>query len=455
MADAAMADAGRAERLVTSNVAWPSPALAYFALAVITFATFLNFFDATAFGLLIEQIKNEFRLTNIQMGWLTGPANIVFYLVVLLPLSRLVDIYPRKYVLAAGVFFIALMNATSGLAMGFWTLFASRMMVGAGGSAHAPGAYSLLADSFPPEKRALPFSILQLGFLLASTWGFLLAGSLFGWVSAWPAATMAGIDVHGWKWLLLILAVPGVITAALLLFIQEPPRRGLIGQGKPLPYKTVIDELWRRRRVYGPLFASLAFGAAHALALPAWLTPLMKRVYGWPEQEIGVYLSPILFAGQMTGLLGGPVFINWLSRRHKDANIRATALFLLIALPFGIIGPMMPNGVLALLCFAVTGACGLAAAAPQNLAIQLITPNQMRGQVTGLYLMMFTVFGMCGPLLMGVLIDKVFGHDADVWKAMALAGALLSPPALFFMWRAIKPYGEEVERLEAIEKSTT
>lgn len=441
-----------AAREENDDAGWPSAGAAYYALAVVTLATFLNFFDATAFGLMIEQIRAEFALTNIQMGWLTGPANIVFYLVVLLPLSRLVDIYPRKIVLAAGLFVITIMNATSGLALGFWTLFVSRMLVGAGGSAHAPGAYSLLADCFPPEKRALPFSLLQLGFLLASTWGFLLAGALFGWVSTWNQLQLGPIAIHGWRWLILILAVPGFLSAALLLLIREPARRGLIGRGDPLPYSQVVAELWKRKAVYAPLFISLAFGAAFALALPPWLVPLFKRSYGWSESEIGVYLSPILFAGQMTGLLLGPLIVNRLARRHKDANVRATALFLLVAVPFGIIGPMMPNGVLALCCFAVTGGCGLAAAAPQNLAIQLITPNEMRGQVTGLYLMMFTVFGMFGPLLVGLLTDGVFGSDAAVGKAIALAGALLSPLAAFFMFRAIKPYREEVARLESLRK---
>jgi MFS family permease len=404
--------------------------------------------------LLIEQIRGDFHLSNIQLGWLTGPANIIFYLIVLLPLSRLVDIYPRRIVLAIGVFFIAIFNAGGGLAMGFVSLFATRMLVGAGGSAHAPGAYSLLADLFPPEKRATPFSVLQLGFIMATTWGFLLAGHLFGWVSTFPSLQIGPIAIHGWKWVLLLLAIPGLVAAILLFLIREPPRRGAIAQGVPLPFKTVIAEVWRRRAVYLPMFASLAFSAANALAAPAWLTPLFKRDYGWNEAVIGNYLSPILFTGQMCGLLLGPIVVNYLAKARKDANVRATAIFFTLAVPMGVAAPMMPSGVLALVLFAVTGAFGLASAAPQNLAIQQITPNEMRGQVTGLYLMMFTAFGSLGPLLVGLLIDKVFGHDTDVWKALSLTSAVLMPCAAILMWRAVKPYGAEVARLQALEKAT-
>jgi MFS family permease len=429
---------------------WPSRAAAWYALIVITFATFLNFFDGAAFGLSIEQIKNEFHLTNIELGWLTGPANIVFYLVVMLPLSRMVDIYPRRIVLSAGLVFISIFNAASGLALGFVSLFATRMLVGAGGSAHAPGAYSLLADSFPPERRALPFSFLQLGFIVGTSWGFFLAGQLLGWVFTFPEVHLGPVAIHGWRWMLLILAVPGIISALLLLMIKEPPRRGVIGQGDPLPFKTVMAEVWSRRAVYGPLFISLAFGAAHALAVPAWLTPLFKRNYGWNEMQIGTYLSPILFAGQIAGLLLGPALVTYFSKRRNDANILVSAICLTLALPFSIAAPMMPNGVLALMCLSVVGAMGIASAAPQNLAIQLITPNQMRGQVTGLYLMMFTAFGSLGSLLVGIFVDKVFGHDTDVWKALVLAACILSPLAVIFMWRAVKPYGAEVARLEQL-----
>jgi MFS family permease len=439
----------------TDTAPWPSSSAAWYALIVIVFATFLNFFDAGAFGLMIEQIKGEFHLTNIQMGWLTGPANIIFYLVVMLPLSRMVDIYPRNLVLAAGMFFVTIFNATSGLAMGFVSLFMLRMFVGAGGSAHAPGAYSLLSDSFPPEKRALPFSVLQLGFILATSLGFLIAGHLFAWVQTFSNMQIGPINVHSWRWLLLILAIPGFLAALALFFIKEPMRRGTMGTGDPLPFKTVISEVWRRRGVYGPLFISLAFGAMHALALPAWLTPFFKRTYGWQETQIGTYLSPILLAGQIAGLIGGPIFVNYLAKKRKDANIFATAVALTIAAPIGIIAPMMPNPIWALVCFSIVGAMGIVAAAPQNLAIQLITPNEMRGQVTGLYLMMFTAFGSLGSLFVGVFVDKVFGHDGDVWKALVLIACILSPLACFFMWRAVKPYGAEVARLDALTPSPT
>jgi MFS family permease len=112
---------------------------------------------------------------------------------------------------------------------------------------------------------------------------------------------------------------------------------------------------------------------------------------------------------------------------------------------------MMPSGELCLLCIGVAGVCGLASSVPQNSAIQRITPNAMRGQVTAIYLFMFIGFGALGSQLIGSLTQRLFRSDADLWKTMILAASVLMPLAAFAISRGVKPYGREVERLEALE----
>jgi MFS family permease len=125
---------------------WPSSSAAYYALSVIILATMLNFFDAQVFGMMAQRIKVDFHLSDEQLGFLVGPANVIFYVLVGIPMARLVDIYSRRIVLACGIAAIGGITALGGLAQSFRQLFTSRMLVGAGGSAHAPGAYSMLAD---------------------------------------------------------------------------------------------------------------------------------------------------------------------------------------------------------------------------------------------------------------------------------------------------------------------
>src|SRR6202795_2976597 len=178
---------------------WPARGAAYYALLVVILATLLNFLDAQVFGMMAQRIKIDFHLTDEQLGFLIGPANVVFYVLVGIPMARLVDIYPRKIVLACGIAAIGGITALGGLAQNFTQLFSSRMLVGAGGSAHAPGSYSMLADLFPPERLPRAIGFLQLGFIGGNVLGIYLGGLLLTLVEPWPVTHWMGLTIHGWQ----------------------------------------------------------------------------------------------------------------------------------------------------------------------------------------------------------------------------------------------------------------
>jgi len=431
---------------------WPARSAAYYGLFVIILATALNFLDLTIFSMMAPSIKRDFRLTDEQLGFLLGPANVVFYVLVGIPLARLVDMYPRKYVLAGGVTLIGGITALGGLAQSFAQLFMSRMLVGAGGSAHAPGSYSMLADYFPPARLPRAIGFLQLGFISGNVLGFSLGGWLLAMVAAWPVTHWMGLTIHGWQWVLMMVGAPGLVIAVLLLLAQEPARRG-VTVGQAVPFMAVLREIWARRGAYLPLFIGLAFTATEFQGLLVWRPTFLARTYGWTPDRIGHWLSIVVLVSWLLGAFVGTVFTEWLAKRYKDANVRAAAILFALIVPFEVAGPLMPTGELALLCAAAAGVVGLASAVPQNAAIQRITPNEMRGRVTAIYLFMFIAFGAIGGQLIGSVTQRVFHNDADLWKSIALTAAILLPLAAFTISRGIKPYGREVARLEQLEAS--
>jgi MFS family permease len=432
---------------------WPSRGAAYYGLAVIIVATMLNFLDAQVFGMMAQRIKIDFHLSDEQLGFLIGPANVIFYVLVGIPMARLVDIYPRKIVLACGISLIGGVTALGGLAQTYAQLFFSRMLVGAGGSAHAPGAYSMLSDYFSPAKLPRAIGLLQLGFIGGNSLGIFLGGQLISLAAAWPASHWMGLTMHGWQWVLMMVGAPGLLISGLLLLAKEPPRRGVTAHGQSLPVMAVLREIWARRAIYLPLFLGLAFSAAQSIGMQAWRAPFLIRTYGWNEAQIGRWMGLMFLVSSLLGVALGTLFVEWLAKRYKDANVRASTILFAIAAPFEIIAPLMPSGELSLLCIGVAGMCGLASAVPQNAAIQRITPNEMRGQVTAIYLFMFIGFGALGSLLIGTVTQRVFGAEADLWKSIALTASVLTPLAAFAISRGIRPYGREVEHLEALEKT--
>ncbi|HEY3808410.1 MAG TPA: MFS transporter [Steroidobacteraceae bacterium] len=436
-----------------ANAGWPARGAAYYALSIIILATMLNFLDAQVFGLMAQRIKVDFHLTDEQLGFLVGPANVIFYVLVGIPMARLVDTYSRKIVLACGIAAIGGITALGGLAQNFTQLFGSRMLVGAGGSAHAPGSYSMLADYFPPERLPRAIGFLQLGYIGGNSIGIFLGGHLISMAAGWPEGHWLGLAIHGWQRVLMMVGAPGLVIAALLLLVREPPRRGATAHGRTLPIKAVLHELWSRRAIYLPLFLGLACSATEAIGILPWRAPFLIRTYGWNEARIGTWMGTIFLVASLLGAALGTVFVEWLGRRYRDAHVRASAILFALAAPFEIAAPLMPTGELSVLCSGVAMMCGLASAVPQNAAIQRITPNQMRGQVTAIYLFMFIVFGAIGSQLIGTITQRVFGSDAALWKTIVLVAAVFMPLAAIVISRGIKPYGREVARLEGLEPS--
>jgi len=436
---------------------------AYWALFVIILATFMTFFDQVVFGMLAQRIKMDFGLTDAQLGFLAGPASIICYLFVGIPLARLADIYPRKYVLSGGVAVIGLITALGGITQNFVQFVGSRVFLAAGGSAHAPASYSLLADAFPPKKLTRAFALLQFGFIGGTTLGPVIGGQLIGMTATWEPTYIAGLRILGWQWILIGIGLPGLLIALLFLTVKEPPRMAPAvdairppeggSLGRRILTFTGLDAaraIHAKGQVYYPLFLGLALSAIQVFGLQFWFVPFMIRTHGWTEAKIGAVLGSMMLVASLLGLAIGGVFVEWLAKRYKDANVRAAAIFFGCTAVCVILAPLMPNGYLSIALNACGAMFGIAGAVPQNAAIQRVAPNAMRGQVTAIYLFMFTFFGATGSFVVGLVQDYVIGVEKDLWKTIVLTASILLPIATLCMVRAIRPYREEVERLEGV-----
>jgi MFS family permease len=142
----------------------------------------------------------------------------------------------------------------------------------------------------------------------------------------------------------------------------------------------------------------------------------------------------------------GLAFGGWLAERYwkkgtHDGNIRVVVLSTLVSVPFGIAGPLMPNPWLAVGCLLLAQLTAMMAAAPENAAIQTVTPNRLRGQMTFLFLFMMNVVGMgLGPFIVGALNQYVFGEQ-EIRASLSMLALLMGAPAILIFWRGLRPYG--------------
>lgn len=445
--------------------AWPAPAPGYWALFVIVLATFVNFFDQVMFGMMAERIKHDFRLTDSELGFLAGPASIFAYLFVGIPLARLADVVRRTWVLAAGSAAIGTIIALGGLAQSFGQFVLSRVFLAASASAHAPASYSLLADAFPPRRLTRAFALLQFGFIGGTTLGPLIGGKLVMLTGHWAPSRVGSLSIFGWQWIMIWTGLPAVLVGLLFLTVKEPPRagQGHGADGSPAaatPGRRLLtfvgwdalQAIHAKPRVYYPLFGALALSAVDVFGLQFWRTPFMIRTYHWNEGQIGAAMGAAVLAGSLAGLLLGGLFVEWLARRHADANVRAAAICFGGVTVCSIAAPLLPSGEAAIALMGLSVAFGIAGAVPQNAAVQRVAPDAMRGQVTAIYLFMFTFFGAMGSFFVGRVQDLVVRDESRLWLTLVICGATLLPLATLLMARAIRPYREEVERLDALER---
>jgi MFS family permease len=436
-----------------SRQPWPKPAVAWYAVSVFALVLMLGQLDQGVISLLIRDIKADFNLADWQIGLITGLAPALFFVVIGIPLSRFVDTSTRKYVLSAGIAVCSLMTTLCGLAQSFWQLFGLRVFVGGGTAVNGPGSYSMLADFFPRQKLPSAIYVLQIGFILGTGVPLILGAYALTQLSGVPVQHWGGLIIHHWQMVFMAVGLPALLGALLLLTVPEPPRRGVVQGGhQAQSLWSIIGYLFKHWRLYAPMFFGLAFSAMETYGTLQWRVPFLSRTYGWSAPQAGYILGVSNIIFQFLGLIVGSWFTAWMAKKYDDANVRVVAIMYTLTPIFAVVGPLLPNPWLAVFCSGLTGLFGLAGASPQNAAIQSVTPNQMRGQVTALYLFVFTVIGQgLGPVFIGLVTNFVIHDESMLRYAMAGTAAFMTPIAALIIWLGVKPYGKAIAEIKARE----
>jgi MFS family permease len=435
---------------------FPPPSQAWYTVGVLAVITTFALLDQNILGLLIQQIKTDFRLTDSQAGLLLGPTQALFYALVAVPFSRYIDRWTRKWIMMGGLAVWSLATAASGIAANFTQLFIARVAVGAGVAFHGPPAFAILADCFPRATLPRAVSVLQIGSVAGSGLSLLAGGAVIWLVAHWGAPDLPLVGVlRPWQAVLVGVGLPGLAVSLLLLTVREPPRRNLSAAMHRAGFGKTIGYLWLHVAVFGPLFLGLTLGSLDA-GSRQWGAAFFQRTYGWSPAQYGIVSGTVSIVVMLVGLVLGAKWAEWFQRRGDVAGAYRVILYTrAAAMPFAILMPLMPTPELAL-AFNAVGFLTLAMAGPMLNAVMLaITPNQIRGQVMTLYLFIYTVVGVgLAPWITGLTTDFVFTSPNDLRWSIVLLHVVFLPPALWVTWRGLRPFRAEVERLNADDAAT-
>ena len=400
------------------------PQLAY-TLAVLFALNFMNFYDRQVVGAVGEKIKQEWQLSDGQLGSLTT-AFVLIYALVGIPFGRLADTQRRSVILSGGVAVWSACTALSGAAGSFALHFLSRMGVGVGEASLAPTANALIASLFPPHLRARVISIFMLGLPLGLGASYLISGVV---------AKATG----GWRPALYVAAAPGIVLAVLALFITEAPRSRSadpVRASQPRALESI--RLILRVRTMWWIMASGALLNLVMYAVGAFATSFYIRYHG-ADIDIANRFNALVFgAGGGLGMLVGGIFGDRAARGGAAGRLRLATLGVLVAGPLFWLALEQPRGMawrFALCLFVAVVAIYLYYGTVYA-AIHDLVPAEVRGMAMSVYFFVFYIFTALGLVFFGRLSDTMAaralatGVTAAESRALGLHDAMYSMPVL-------------------------
>jgi MFS family permease len=429
---------------------WPQPRYAWYVVTILTIAYTVSFVDRQIVALLVEPIRDDLKISDTQISLLQGFAFAIFYTIMGLPIAHVADRRSRRAIIASGILFWSVMTAACGLARNFWQLFAARVGVGVGEAALSPPAYSIISDYFPPDKLSRAISFYSMGIYIGAGLAFIVGGAVIHLVESAGVTVLPFVGkVYAWQVTFLTVAAPGILIALLMATVREPIRRGLLPKSagaKTPPASPSIREVAvfvrQHRKVL--MFHNVGYATLALIAYAnfAWIPTFLIRAHGWSASQVGMVFGCLVLVFGTAGVVSGGWWADWLRARGRtDANMRVSMYGAMIITPFLIAAPLVSNPILAVILvapgvFLVSLPFGIAPA-----ALQVITPNQMRAQVSALYLFVANIIGLgTGPTVVALITDYVFGYDVAVRYSLAIMGGVIAPLGAITLALGLKHY---------------
>ena len=429
---------------------WPSAIEGWIVTILLLIAFTFSFVDRQVLNLLVEPIRLDLQVTDTQISFLQGLAFAVTYILMSVPLGRMVDKYNRVGIMIGGVLVWSATTIACGLSKTYSQLLFARFGVGAGEAALSPAAWSVLSDYFRPTKLALPISVYLMGPYLGAGLAMIAGAEVLDWSREVEEVSLPIVGVVApWQATFIAVGLPGVLIAGLLATIREPKRKGRLGALADVPgWRAVLRYMWQRKKVYAALHLGVPFIVVMLYGLQGWTPTILLRVYGWDLADAGRIYGTLALVTGSAGVLTGPVLSRYLlGRGVPDAPLRVAVLGAGMATLSLMTLPFQSSGEMALVSIGCASFFVTLPLALITTVMQEVTPNNMRGVVNGMYVVTTNVVGLAlGPTLVAASTDYIFQDTMAVAKSLALVAVFVGPIAVYLLNQGRRSYVE----LEAI-----
>jgi MFS family permease len=368
-----------------------TPVYSLYALALLMVIYILNFLDRTIIYILFPLIKKEMEFSDTQLALLGTTSFVIFYTLLGIPFGRLADRGSRAKVIAAGVAVWSLFSGLTAFANDFWTLFACRVMVGVGEATLGPAAISLLADFFPPAKRATVTSIYSMGIAIGAGLAAILGGSL---------------AQFGWRTAFMIVGFPGIAFGVLAFLLREPARRESLPASHATSYSSSDWKKLVRNRAFVCLCLGYALLGLATNNLSIWGATFYTRVHQFDLATIGYWGGVLTLAAGIPATMFGGVIADKF-KNSGYSRMLFGALISLVSAPIWLLIIYSQNVYLTLLANFLLLAAALSWLGAAAADATEIAGVNLRGLAVAIYIFSVNIAAyLIGSNMIGYLSDR-------------------------------------------------
>lgn len=413
--------------------AFDAPSRAWYAVGVFCALQLSSNMDRQVISLVVEPLRRDFGLDDVQIGLLQGLAFGIFYALVALPIGWAADRWSRSRIVLWGATFWTLAAFACMFARDYASLFVARMLVGLGEAALLPAAFSMLGDYFPRSRVAGSISIVTGASYLGAGSALAFGGLFLAQLPTSGQVTLPlGGTVHGWQTAFGVVALPGLLMLPFAAALREPPRRAVAAQPDGASFGEALAFLSRNARFWLPLIFGMVLLAAYQWGVTAWVVAFFMRHYGWNTAQIGLLYGVVfIVVGTVASIIGGRWCDRMIAAGRRDATFRVPLIAGAMALPLTVAFALCDDARLSAVLLVAITFFGVVPFGPGLSSYPLFAPNRMRAQLIALHLLLSTLVGSgVGPWLTAFVTERVLGGPAQLHRSIAISAALLLVPAI-------------------------
>ncbi|ABD86724.1 MFS transporter [Rhodopseudomonas palustris] len=390
-----------------TKIRWIVAGLMWSAIAI-------NYIDRTVLSAAAPHLSAELSIPADQMGFILS-AFFWSYALLQIPAGYFADRFGQKIGLGASVGLWSVATSATGLATGFYSLFAMRLGLGVGEAGAYPSNAGIASKWFPDRERATISGL----FDSASKFGGAVAMPLIVWL----------IALVGWRMTFVVIGAIGVVWAIIWWwFYTETPethpmankaevdyiRDGQAmkhGEDKTIPMRWY--ELLRYRNIWAMCLGFFTINYISYFFI-TWLPMYLVKEKGMGMIQMGFIAALPLLSGLVAEIVAGMLSDRVV--RSKRLSLTATRkLFLIAGLSMALcigLAAVAESVALtvALLCIAKAGTT---IAASQVWALPGdVAPKNMTSVVAGLQNMVSNFGGVVGPIVTGFIVAQTGSFTA-------------------------------------------